>query len=194
MSDYPLPHSEEVELLMRNAQLRDELEPYFDESIGRVNVEQLTTRKENEFLASMLAWERAPVLPIAEWFEPPLALPHPDEFPHDAAGEARLHGTLWDTIYKLFEKRIVLDFTDHLSDRALYCLIFRDIISSQEKKINSPHSYLHWDCADVGGNPDVWLRHYATIEERDDWASETGEIPPPSEMPPYPRRLPRRPL
>jgi hypothetical protein len=194
MSEFITPHSEEVDLLMRNAQLRDELEPFFDESIGRVNVQQFSTVKENEFLASMLAWERAPVLPIADWFEPRLTLPHPDDFPHEAAGEAQLRERLWETIYKLFEKRIVLDFTDHLSDRALYCLIFRDILSSQEKKIESPQSYLHWDCADVSGNPDVWLQYYATPAEREDWASETGEALPPREMPPHPRRLPRRPL
>ena len=194
MTEHSIPHSEEVDLLMRNAELRDELEPYFDESIGRVNVEQLSTRKENEFLASMLAWERAPILPIAEWFEPALELPNPEEFSHDAAGESKLRERLWDTIYKLFEKRIVLDFTDHLSDRSLYCLIFRDIISSQEKKIESTHSYLHWDCADVCGNPDVWLRYYASVEDRDDWAQETGETLPPRELPPFPRRLPRRPL
>ncbi len=71
----PLP--DEVEHLLRNAELRDELEPYFDESIRSVNVEELPTPVENEFLASMLAWERAPVLPIAQWFEPELQLPHP---------------------------------------------------------------------------------------------------------------------
>ena len=37
------PRPEEVEHLLRNAQLRDELEPYLDESIRRVNVEELLT-------------------------------------------------------------------------------------------------------------------------------------------------------
>ena len=94
----PLP--DEVEHLLRNAQLRDELEPYFDESIRNVNVEELPTPVENEFLASMLAWERAPILPICQWFEPPLILPHPDTL-----DEARLHALLWDTIHKLFARR-----------------------------------------------------------------------------------------
>ena len=50
--------STDVEELMRNAELRDELERYLDESISRVNVQQLPLAAENEFLASMLAWER----------------------------------------------------------------------------------------------------------------------------------------
>ena len=58
--------SEEVEQILRNAQLRDELEPLFDESIDRVNPAVMTTRCENEFLESMLEWERAPILPIYE--------------------------------------------------------------------------------------------------------------------------------
>ncbi len=36
--------------------------------------------------------------------------------------EEELHTALWDIIHKLFDKRVVLDFTDHLSDRELYCL------------------------------------------------------------------------
>ena len=64
--------------LLRNAELRDELERYFDESISRVNVQHLTLAAENEFLASMLAWEQAPVLPIYRWFEPELRLPRPE--------------------------------------------------------------------------------------------------------------------
>ena len=64
------PQAEEVDLLLRNAELRDELERYFDESISRVNVQHLTLAAENDFLASMLAWEQAPVLPIYRWFDP----------------------------------------------------------------------------------------------------------------------------
>ena len=62
------PQSDEVEQLLRNAELRDELERYFDESISRVNVQQLPLSAENEFLACMLAWEQAPVLPIYRFY------------------------------------------------------------------------------------------------------------------------------
>jgi len=185
---------DDVDHLMRNAELRDELEPYLDEAVGRVNVHQFSTPQENEFLASMLAWERAPVMPVADWFDPPLRLPHPDDYSHDADGESRLQEVLWETIYKLFEKRVVLDFTDHLSDRALYCLIYRDILTSQEKKLDAADCYLHWDCADAGGDPDVWLRYYASQQEREQWADEFDQPLPESLTPPYRRKLPRRPL
>ena len=56
---------------------------------------------------------------------------------------------------KLFQKRIVLDFTDHLNDRELYCLIFRDILPAREKKLDGPSNYLHWDCTGANCDPEV---------------------------------------
>ena len=56
------PQPDEVDQLLRNAELRDELERYFDESISRVNIQHATLAAENEFLACMLAWEQGPVL------------------------------------------------------------------------------------------------------------------------------------
>ena len=72
------PQPEEVDQLLRNAELRDELDRYFDESISRVNVQHFSLAAENEFLAAMLAWEQAPVLPIYRWFEPELRPPRPE--------------------------------------------------------------------------------------------------------------------
>jgi hypothetical protein len=181
--------SQEIDHLLRNAQLRDELEPLYDESIGRVNSEVMPTPAENEFLALMLAWERAPMLPISKWFEPELKLPHPETL-----SAAQLHALLWQTIRHLFDQRVVLDFTDHLSDYELYRLLYRDILPSHEKKIDRSDNYLHWDCAGMDDDPETWLRYYATDEERQSWADETGGILPPHEEPPFPRNLPKAPL
>jgi hypothetical protein len=189
MSTEHRPHPEEVEHLLRNAELRDELEPFLDEAIGRVNVTELPTPVENEFLASMLAWERAPVVPISKWYEPELVLAKPETLSED-----ELHQVLWNTIYKLFDKRILLDFTDHLSDRELYCIILRDILPCHEKQIDAPSNYLHWDCANVGGDPEVWLRYYATEQERLEWEDELPCPLPQHEDLPHARELPRRPL
>jgi hypothetical protein len=182
------PQPDEVEELLRNAELRDELERYVDESITRVNIQHLPLAAENEFLAAMLAWEQAPVLPIYRWFEPELRLPRPD-----ALSDEDLHEILGNVIGKLYGRRIVLDFTDHLSDRELYCLIFRDILPAREKKIDWPANYLHWDCTGPSGDPEVWLRYYASDEERQDWSEQYRQPLPPQATPPYPRRLPREP-
>ncbi|WP_231936541.1 hypothetical protein [Bythopirellula polymerisocia] len=181
--------TDDVENLLRNAQLRDALEPLYDESIGCVNANVMSTSSENEFLQSMLEWERAPIMPICEWFDPPLELPSPDKL-----DDEHLHNILQSTIQELFTKNIVLDFTEHLSDRQLYYLIYRDILPSFEKRIDRRTNYLHWDCANVGDDPEIWLRYYATEEERQAWVDETGGYPPQVDDPPYPRRVPRAPL
>lgn len=190
MSDVTPPRPDEVDHLLRNAELRDELEPFFDESLLTLDAQKVPTPVENEFLASMLAWERAPVLPIAAWFTPPLDLPAPEQL-----DDQELRQLLMQTIRQLFDKRIVLDFTDHLSDRQLYRLIYRDILPSREKKIDNPNNYLHWDCAGISEDAQAWLQYYATEEEREDWAWQFPDDDlPPRESPPHKRRLPRRPL
>lgn len=186
MSSVQRNNPDDVDHLLRNAQLRDEMEPYLDEAVLSLNQDRVPTPVENEFLASMLAWERAPILPISQWFSPELTLPSPDKL-----AEEDLHIVLWETIHKLFEKRVVLDFTDHLTDRELYCLIWRDILSSPEKKIENSASYLHWDCSDASGDAELWLRYYATPEEREQWAEDFGSDLPPHEEPPHQRDLPR---
>lgn len=182
------PHDsrgDDVEQLLRNAQLRNELEPFMDEAIERLNISTLPLREENEFLESMLAWERAPALPIAQWFDPELRLAHPRALTDEQIAEM-----LWDTVLKLYDKRIVLEFTDHLSDRQLYALIYRDILPSYEKKLQAQGHFLHWDCADADGESENWLKYYATDEEREAWESFAGKKLPPREAPPHPRKLP----
>jgi len=189
MRNHDAPTSDEVEQLLLNAQLRDDLEPYIDESLDPVAFQRLPTSVENDFLQAMLDWERAPVLPISKWFEPELAPPAPDQLDDEQLGPL-----LWHLIEKLHEKYIVLDFTDHLSDRQLYCLIYRDILPSHEKRIENPKNYLHWHCLDVNADAEPWLRYYASEGERMAWSAETGQPLPPSEPPPFRRKLPRRPL
>lgn len=183
-----MSQSRDIEALMRNAELRNALEPFFDETLEHLNSQEVTTEVENEYLTGMLAWERAPVLPIARWFEPELKIPAPDTL-----NDEQLHEMLWDVVQRLYDKRVVLDFTDHLNDRQLYCLIYRDILPSPEKKVDLPTSFLHWDCSDATGDADTWLRYYASLEERESWLEENDSPLPESEPVPFPRRLPREP-
>ncbi len=187
MSHLPPPIADEVDQLLLNAQLRDDLEPYVDESVDLLTVRQMPIATENEFLQSMLAWERAPALPIGQWFTPELVLPRLDEL-----SDSKVYKILADTIQRLYSQRIVLELTEHLSDRQLYCLISRDILPSYEKKIDQPKNFLHWHCLD-DNDIDSWLRYYASEEERNQWLDENeGELPP-MDAPPYPRQMPRRP-
>ena len=77
---------DEVDLMLANARLRDELEPYRDESID-TSINRMPLLAENEYLQSMLAWERAPALPIASWFSPVLEVPPPDSLDDEELNE-----------------------------------------------------------------------------------------------------------
>jgi len=187
MSHIPSPLADEVELLLRNAQLRDELEPYLDESVDLVRIRNMSLAEENEFLESILDWERAPSLPISQWFEPELTLPRPESL-----NDQQVHSLLWRTIHLLYSQKIALDFTDHLSDRQLYCLLMRDILPVHQKKISGPRHFLHWHCLD-DNDMDCWLTYYASDDEREQWEEESGQVLPPKQRLPFPRQMPRRP-
>ena len=187
MSQIPSPIADEVELMIRNAQLRDELEPYLDESVDLVNIRAMNLAEENEFLESILEWERAPSLPISQWFEPELVLPRPETL-----GDDEIHGLLWKTIHLLYGKKIALDFTDHLSDRQLYCVLLRDILPVHQKRISNPRHFLHWHCLDEN-DMEAWLTFYASDDEREQWQEETGHDLPAKRPLPHRRVMPRRP-
>lgn len=182
MSETSRSTVDEVDLLMANARLRDELEPYRDESIDDASVTHMSLRTENEYLASMLAWERAPALPIASWFTPVLELPSPD-----ALSDEQLSTLLVETINKLYSQRVVLRFTDHLNDRELYKIIYRDILPCCEKKVELPGKFLEWRCIE---DTEIWLRYYADAVERRRFQEEHDLELPASEKPPFKRDLP----
>ena len=164
------PDPEEVDCLIRNGELRDEIEPYLDEAVWEIDFRTLPTDVENRFLESMLAWERAPLVPIARWFEPVLAMQ-----PACTLDDDQLRERLWETIEKLYSRRVVLDFADHLCDRELYTLIRRDILPATVKRVDLPDNYFHWDCSAIDGDdPTVWLMYYASDEEREQWSLEEG--------------------
>ena len=177
----------EVDELLLNAELRNELDRYYDESLVVIDTQRMSTHFENEYLSSILAWEQAPSLPISQWFEPELILP-----PHDSLSDTDIHLRLQHTLRQLFDRNILLDFTGHLSDRQLYCLIARDILPEREKKVAIANTFLHWQCIDPVVEEENWLRFYADGEERRQWQAETGLALPPEEDLPFPRAVPRR--
>ena len=179
--------SNEVDAQLRNLALRDALEPYNDDSVNKRLLSHLSLEAENEYLYDILEWEKAPLKPIYRWFNPPLCPPRPDRI-----RDEDVPGILDCILHKLFEKHIVLEFTDHLSDKELYWVIWCNILPCEAKMVYT-QKYMSWDCAHINGDPDIWLRYYASPEEREVWA-ETYQLPlPPMEIPKYPRHLPEKP-
>lgn len=158
MKETSRPMIDEVDLMIDNARLRDELEPYRDDSIDDPTTRRMPLHQENEYLAAILAWERAPALPIRDWFDPPMSIASPDSLEDDALPIA-----LQNTLEQLSSQNIVLSHTDHLSDRELYRVIYRDILPCCEKKLAAPGNELEWRCVD---DTETWLAFYASAVER----------------------------
>jgi len=182
MSETSRPVVDEVDLMLANARLRDELEPYRDDSVEGFALQRMPLQTENEYLASMLAWERAPALAISDWFDPPMRLPAPE-----SVSDAALPRLLANTIDRLFSQQIVLRFTDHLTDRELYKIVYRDILPSCEKKLATRGQFLEWRCIE---DNETWLRYYASAVDRRRFQEEHDIEIPPSETPQFKRSLP----
>jgi hypothetical protein len=178
--------SNDVDQLLLNARLRDDLEPFWDEAIHLVDTHRMSTDQENQYLASMLDWERAPVLPISQWSDPELQLPYPD-----VLTEEELRRLLTRMLQRLFEHHVILEQTGHLQDRELYCIILRDILPAEEKKLPSATNPLTWHCLDHEDDPETWLRYYASERERELWLRENDGPLPQVESPPYARTMPQ---
>ena len=85
----------------------------------------------------------------------------------------------------LFELGVVIDQTDHLSDRECYRWLVGDMLL---------HEMLfsiaggHWNVSPIGGGSEedneIYLRYYADEEDRQRWARDFGvSVPPPEELP-----------
>ena len=199
------PTPEEVSCLLQNAALRDAIEPFFEnDTFCDIDFFEMPTEVENRYLESMLAWEQAPVLPVGRWFNPSIILE-----PVCNLSEEQLREELWAVVERLYEGRVVLDFTDHLSDRELYNLIRREILPTPVKRVDLPDNYFHWDCSVAGRAPEfsaddwypeavaeslIWLTYYADNAERSEWENEYCIDLPPCEIPPYPRAMPSAPV
>ena len=178
--------------LVRNGELRTELAPYADESLTRVDTSGWTTEKENQYFASMLVWEKAPSLPVYKWFEPALIPP-----PVWKVSDEELPRLLNDLVNKLYEKNIVLDYTDHLSDRELYEIIVHKILPQDVKKTDQPDVYHHWDCSRIGDCDDeledsrIWLTYYADDKQREESRAAYGDRIPQKQIPSHHRDFPK---
>ena len=100
------------------------------------------------------------------WFNPSLTLPAPDSLSDEKLGEV-----LTETVQQLHSQNVVLKYTDHLSDRELYKVIYRDILPCCEKKVEIDGKNLEWRCIE---DNETWLRYYASAVDRRRFQEEHG--------------------
>lgn len=103
-----------------------------------------------------------------------------------------LRGRLWELIYALAGRRIYLRCTDHLDDRALYEWLDTFLDRKCPDCPLEAESNHHVDVSDLASGSDegarLWLRFYATEQERSIWHNNLAGGPlPPRERPSHDR-------
>ena len=99
-----------------------------------------------------------------------------------------LHARLWEIINGMAGVGMVLESTDHLSDRELYRYLVSDALC--EETILSPPGCGVWHLSPIGGGEEdsqIYLRYYADDETRTEWLRDFGGTLPTKEKPPFDR-------
>lgn len=117
-------------------------------------------------------------------------LPPPDEVPDEALGELLLA-----LCRRLAEGGTFVFHTDHLSDRELYEYLWRDGLNEPVKKVRSSGpdgQFLGGFFLDLVGSGSeehvyLWLKYYATEQQRAEKCDYYPDPIPAHEDPPYPR-------
>ena len=166
-------------------QLKKELETLAGGKFHSWTSEKMPAEMEERFLKDVLAFETAPMTTnFDQLVAAGVALPNPDDVP-----EADIHSTLWGVIHGLAELGVFLDQTDHLNDRELYSVLWKDVLR-EEVPMLPKDSQGSWHVDLPGGDPESrqYLKFYADDDFRKNWQEEFPDYEMPAhEDPPHDR-------
>ncbi len=140
-----------------------------------------------QFRLNVAAYEMAPwVTHFQQLEEAGIELPPPESM-----DDRELTTKLWEVIDGLARLRVFLSQTDHLSDRELYDLLWRNLLRESVKDLPlDDFSAWHIDLLGSGSEEDThfYLKYYADEDWRQDWHSSFPDDPIPDRAePPYER-------
>lgn len=185
------------ELLAENARLRDEVDQltygmgdYGDGTyLPDHSQRQLTLTQENDYFKATKDWEVSPLKTLGDLLAPrfkPIDL----AMATDAQVELSLR-VLVDELQRVGQNVVC---ADHLSDRRLYCILVKNVLSVLVKDLRRRTPCLWYCCFHSESgilSPDdvsLYLKYYASDEERAIWKRRHPESSlPPKETAPHPR-------
>lgn len=143
---------------------------------------------QEQFWKRVIAFEEGTeveVVPFDLLVESGFTLPAPDEL-----DDTRLTAKLWEVIEAMSALGLLLESTDHLSDRELYVRLWTDVLREPTAVYPDATVEVHIDLVGSGSDEDVrlYLKYYADEGERRSWAEDWPEFPmPEAARPPYDR-------
>jgi len=147
----------------------------------------LSPAQREQFWRSVVEYEAAPSTNHFKLLtEAGLELPEPD-----ATDDEELTAKLWEVIGALARMRVFLSQTDHLSDRELYTVLWRDVLRRETPLLpDYPGSACHLYFLDNGSETDtyLYLKYYADEDCRQQWLADFPDDDMPAhENPPWHR-------
>lgn len=137
-----------------------------------------------EFWEQVIAFEETPEVTLFDELQRAgVTLPSPDDL-----NDGQLRLKLWEVVYKLRDIRVFLESTDHLSDRELYDLMWRELLKDRVRLF--PETICHLDVIGAMSERDqeIYLTYYADEDCRQFWKIQSPEYDlPPTQKPPYDR-------
>ena len=104
----------------------------------------------------------------------------------DAAtlNDEEVHRRLWEVIVAMKAIGLVIESTDHLSDRELYRYL-GEALKEETILTDDPNAAWHLSPIGSGSEDDneIYLRYYADDEERRRWAEDGVTVPPKEPLP-----------
>lgn len=149
-----------------------------------------------KFLEQVLAFESEDERPLIDpLLAIGIALPAPEEL-----ADAQLGLKLQEVIGAMSHLGVYLENTNHLSDRELYEVLWKEILREATAIMpQNPECACQIDLVGSGSeeHTQVYLKYYADDDEREQWASDwPDDLIPDHQDPPYDRdrHLPRPPF
>jgi hypothetical protein len=107
----------------------------------------------------------------------------------DSLDDAALPAVLWNLLEGMAAIGLLVDSTDHLSDRELYRYLVQDALMEETLLPMSANSFVHYSPIGGGSEEDneIYLRYYADDEDREQWSRDFGDPLPPKMARPYDR-------
>jgi hypothetical protein len=177
---------DKVEHDIRIEKLKRQIEEVAGEAICSGKTGDCAPEWEEAFLQNVLALEtQGFVRPFDALVEAGFSLPPPDEL-----NDTALTAKLWEVIRALAQRRLFLESTNHLSDRALYSWLWKDALREELMGFGLPFGNCHLDVLGGCSEEDIILqmRYYASEKRRADFGAEFPDFAMPlREKPPFDR-------
>jgi len=194
MDAFDQESTDETREKRRVRQLLNQLDEITDGQMVFKGTTELPPEVEVSFLEHMIRHETAPQTTwLAKLKSVGYKMPDPRQIT-----EPELGLELWQVIQRLFELRVFLYNTNHLSDRVLYEKLFFELLAVDVPDFPvDEHSAYHIDMIGSGCEEDVnlWLTYYADENDRTEWQKQNpNEHLPTCMTPPFARDhlLPKR--